>query len=148
MIISTVLAALPATAYAEYLNLSYRPDLRMVVLRWLRDTSLSELQLGHQAALHLARQQAAAHWFVDVRRLVVTNSSHSGWVIDSFLPQAAALLAEPLRIAYLMSPNRQNAIATQPDLRTVISRSQVSGCPYSLRIFLEEASAMTWLFEA
>lgn len=148
MSLSSVPAAAVPPAYAEYLSLSYRPDLRMVVLRWLRDASLPEVQLGHQAALHLAQQHGAAHWFVDVRRRVAVHSSHTRWIIDDFLPQAATLLPAPLRIGYLMSPSRQNNITERTDLQEVMHRLQLPTLPYSLRAFLDESSAMAWLFEA
>jgi len=143
---------LPVSAVAcnevlEYLNLTYRPDLRMVVLRWLRDASLPELRAGHQAALELALLQQATHWFVDVRRRLAVNNAHSRWVADEFLPEAASLLPATLRVVYLTSPNRQSVIASQPDVYATISRSQNMSQPYCLRSFLDEASAMAWLFE-
>lgn len=140
-------ATLQLIPYADYLGLSYRPDLRMVVLRWLRDASLPEMQIGHQAALYLARHHAATHWFIDVRRRLLVDNTHSSWVIDEFLPQAAALLPGPLRVAYLMSPNRQRTIDSQPELQATFSRAQMPNLPYYMQAFMDEAAAINWLLE-
>lgn len=146
MEISTLATPTP-TAYADYLALHYRSDLRMLVLRWLRDASLSEIQLGHQAALHLARQHAVTHWFIDVRRRLLVDNVHSSWLIDEFLPQAAALLPAPLRVAYLMSPNRQRTIDSQPELQLIFSRSQTPNLPYRMQSFMDEAATIKWLLD-
>ncbi|HEX8428511.1 hypothetical protein [Hymenobacter sp.] len=139
----------PVTTYVEYLNLSYRPDLRMVVLRWLRDASLPELQAAHQAALELALRHSAVFWFIDVRRRQVVNNTHTRWVADEFLPYAAALLpSNKLRIAYFTSPGRQHITNSDPEMQLTIMRAQSPSQPYRLRSFLDEASAMAWLLDA
>ncbi len=144
----SVLTASPVATYTEYLNLTYRSDLKLVVLRWLRDVSLPELQLAHQAALELALRHQTTHWFVDVRRRLQVNNTHTRWVCNDFFPRVAALLpAGTLRIVYLMSPNRQRIINAHPDLQATVEHSQSASQPYCLRVFLDEASAMTWLFE-
>ena len=138
-------------AHADYLSLTYRPDLQLIVVRWLRDASLPEVQLGHQAVLELALRHGATRWFVDVRRRLLVNNAHSSWVSNEFLPQAAALLpAAVLRVAYLTSLSRQRTIDTQPELRAIISRIQSpesSSFCYQWRSFLNEATAMAWLSE-
>ncbi|MBX0291151.1 hypothetical protein K3G63_11905 [Hymenobacter sp. HSC-4F20] len=136
--------------YSEYLHLTYRPDLRMLVLRWLRDASMEELQAGCQAALHLAQQHQTAHWFVDVRRRLATRAEHSAWMADTFLPAAAAqLLPTPLRVGYLISPARLEAIQSQPAVyNAAIVRTQSAAQPYRMRIFLNEAEAIHWLLAA
>ncbi|WP_375435553.1 hypothetical protein [uncultured Hymenobacter sp.] len=142
-------ATSPVATYAEYLNLAYRPDLQMVVLRWLRDASLSELQVAHHAALELALHHKATFWFVDVRRRLTVNNMHTRWVTDDFLPQAAALLpADGLRVAYLMSPNRQRIINSDPDMQPIVARALHTNQSYRLRVFLDEASAMAWLLDS
>lgn len=133
--------------HSEYLHLTYRPDLHMLVLRWLRDASLQELQAGCQAALELAQQHQAAQWFVDVRRRLATRAEHSAWMADTFLPAAAAeLQPEPLRVSYLISPARLEAIQRQPAVyNAAIVRTQSAAQPYRMRIFLNEAEATHWL---
>lgn len=143
---SPAFATLPVTTHAEYLNLSYRPDLQMIVLRWLRDATLPELQAAHYAALELALRHKAVFWFVDVRRRMTVNNIHTRWVADEFLPHAATQLStNGLRIAYLTSPNRQRITDSDPDMQLTITRAQSSNQPYQLRTFLDEASAMVWL---
>ncbi|UOQ65615.1 hypothetical protein [Hymenobacter volaticus] len=147
MPLSAFAAPLVAT-HAEYLHLTYRPDLQTVILRWLRDVSLSELQLAHRAALELTLHHKAAFWFVDVRRRLVVNNTHTRWLADEFLPHAAALTPTGnLRIAYLTSPSRQRIIDADSDMQLIVTRAESKGQPYRLRTFLDEASAMAWLLE-
>ncbi|UOG74223.1 hypothetical protein MTX78_19135 [Hymenobacter tibetensis] len=145
---STLYTIAPIVPYTEYLNLSYRPDLQLVVLRWLRDASLAELKVAHQAALELALRHQVTNWFVDVRRRQAVNSNNTRWVADDFLPQAALLLLPRiLRVAYLTSPSRQHIIDTTPEMYSTVERAQGTSQPYLLRSFLDEAVAMAWLFE-
>ncbi|GGG30179.1 hypothetical protein [Hymenobacter glacieicola] len=133
--------------YSEYLQLAHRPDLQLLTLRWLRDATLPEVQVGCQAALELARQQGTTHWLVDVRRRVAVQAENSAWMIDTFLPAAATAL-EPslLLVAYLISPTRLEAINLEPAAKNAaIIRSQDPAQPYRLRVFLNEADAIQWL---
>ncbi|WP_169515034.1 hypothetical protein [Hymenobacter norwichensis] len=143
----STLATPPLITHTDYLTLNYRPDLQLLVLRWLRDASLSEMQIGHQEALHLARQHAATQWFIDVRRRLLVEHTHTSWVINEFLPQAATLLQAPLRVAYLMSPHRQRTIDSQPELQAIFARAHVPTLPYRMESFMNEAEAIEWLLD-
>jgi hypothetical protein len=137
-----------AATHADYLNLTYRPDLQTVILRWLRDVSFPELQSAHHAALELTMRHNATLWFVDVRRRLVVNNTHTRWLTDEFLPHAGALSPTGnLRIAYLTSPSRQRIIDTDSDMQLIVSRAESSGQPYRLHTFIDEASAMAWLLD-
>ncbi|GAB2770273.1 hypothetical protein HNQ93_000463 [Hymenobacter luteus] len=134
-------------SYSDYLQLTHRPDLQVLVLRWLRDTTLPELQTGCQAALELAQHHGIAHWVVDVRRRVTVNAERSAWMSDTFLP-AAALRLQPalLRVGYLISPTRLETILAESTVQhAAITRSQDSAQPYLMRIFLNESDVMQWL---
>lgn len=143
-------APAPVATYPDYLHLSYRPDLQILLLRWLRDATLAEVQAAHQAVLEMARLHGVSRWFVDVRRRQLVNEVHSRWVGMEFLPRAAAALQEvgTLRIAYLMSPSRKQALDAEPDLHTTITRAQSAEQPYRLRVFLEESAALPWLLDS
>ena len=136
-----------AASYAEYLDLSFRPDLNILVLRWLRDASLVEIQHGSQAALHMAQQHGTGQWFVDVRRRAAISAENSTWMADTFFPAAAAALAgTTLRISYLIAPSRLGAIQLQPAAHeAALVRTQAPSQPYQFHIALDEAEAMRWL---
>ncbi|UPL48414.1 hypothetical protein [Hymenobacter sublimis] len=136
--------------YSDYLQLAHRPDLRLLTLRWLRDATLPEVQIGCQAALELAQQQGAAHWLVDVRRRVAVQAENSAWMADTFLPAAATtMLPAQLLVAYLISPTRLEAIKLEPAAKhAAIIRSQDPAQPYRLRVFLNEVDAIQWLHPA
>ncbi|MDF7813169.1 hypothetical protein [Hymenobacter sp. YC55] len=139
-------ATIPDTTYTDYLNLTYRPDLQTVVLRWLRDVSFPELQLAHRAALELTTYHKASFWFVDVRRRLIVNNTHTRWLTDEFFPHAATQSPTGnLRIAYLTSPNRQRIIDDDSDMQLTIARAASTSQPYRLCTFVDEASAMSWL---
>jgi hypothetical protein len=76
--------AAPSAPY--YIALDYRDDLHLLVVRWLRDVSLAELQAGFAAAEALARQHHASWWVVDVRRRATLVPADPAWVADVFLP--------------------------------------------------------------
>jgi hypothetical protein len=130
----------------EYLSLNFRADLHLLVLRWLRDVNLAELQAGFAEAQALAQEYRAYHWFVDVRRRGALSASDSAWVADVLLPQMARQL-EPsvFAIAYLLAPFRAKAIQKQGPMQATVARAQASTQPYRLRTFLDEAEAVEWL---
>ncbi|UYZ61054.1 hypothetical protein [Hymenobacter latericus] len=135
-----------ADFYAEYLDLQYRPDLRVLTVRWLRDVSFAELQAGFRAALHLGLAHRATHWLVDVRRRAELNASSSGWVAQHLLPEAAAgLRPAQLYVAYLLSPARVEAIQATAALAQTVAASQAATQPYTLQIFMDEGPAVQWL---
>jgi len=131
---------------SDYLSLDFRADLNLLVMRWLRDVNLAELQAGFAEAQALVEQHGAHHWFVDVRRRGALNASDSAWVADVFLPQMARQL-EPklLVVAYLLAPFRAKAIQEQAPLHNTVARAQASTQPYRLSTFLDEAAAVEWL---
>lgn len=134
------------SALSDYLMLDYRADLQLLVMRWLRDVSATELQDGFAAAQQLARQHAASYWLVDVRRRAALDPADSAWVADVFLPQVAGHLAPALfAIGYLLAPFRATAIQEQAPLRATVARAEAVTQPYQLRTFLDEAKAMEWL---
>jgi hypothetical protein len=133
-------------AASSYLSLDFRPDLHVLVLRWLRDVTLDELQAGFAETQALALEYNAHEWLVDVRRRGALSASDSAWVADVFLPEMARRLGPaPLTIAYLLAPFRAKAIQEPAPLQATVARAQVRTQPYHLRTFLDEAAAVEWL---
>jgi hypothetical protein len=129
------------------LDLSYRADLGVLTLRWLRDVTFDELQTGFQAAAEQSCAHAATHWLVDVRRRALLDAFQSEWVAQQLLPRVAALLAPaPLRVAYLLSPARLENLRVLPTLAA--TSVQPAAHAYRLRTFAQEGLAMQWLLSA
>lgn len=131
---------------SDYLTIDFRPDLHLLVLRWLRDVNLAELQAGFGEAERQALHYGAHQWCVDVRRRGALSASDSAWVADVFLPHMAGQLQPAtFAIAYLLAPFRAKAIQEQAPLQATVARAQASSQPYHLRTFLDEAAAVEWL---
>ncbi|SET72957.1 hypothetical protein [Hymenobacter actinosclerus] len=138
-----MLPTLPATS--DYLNLSYRPDLATLVVRWLRAVSFAEVQEGFRAAREMSYSFGAARWLVDVRRRTELDAASSGWVATTLLPSVAAEAAPAvLHIAYLLSPARADMLEQDGGMRatTATARAHPS---YQLQLFLDEGEAVNWL---
>jgi len=130
------------------LDLSYRSDLRVLNVRWLRDVSFEELQTGFQSAAALSREHRATHWLVDVRRRTLLDAFQSAWVAQQLLPDVAAALAPaPLHVAYLLSPARLETLRVVPTLADTVAQLQSRPQAYSLRTFAEEGQAIRWLLD-
>jgi hypothetical protein len=136
------MTAAPPEPELAPVDLSYRPDLRVLTVRWLRDVSFEELQTGSA----LAHTHQACRWLVDVRRRTLLDAFQSEWVAQQLLPTVAAQLApEPLCVAYLLAPGRVENIRLLPDLAQTVARAQDRSQTYGLRTFSEEGRAMQWL---
>lgn len=133
---------------ADFLDLSYRPDLRILAVRWLRAVTLEELQRGFRAALAEATARQAGRWLVDVRRRTELDAASSGWVALHLLPEAAAALAPaPLVVAYLLSPMRAQELRRDAGLRDATAASVAPERPYQLATFIDEGPAVQWLLD-
>lgn len=130
---------------SDYLTVAYRPDLRLLTLRWLRDVTFSELQAGFQAAREAAQQVGATRWLIDVRRRLEMDVIPSIWVANELLPVVAAELPSTLQVAYLLAPARHDAIRTLPELKNAVQQAQAPAQPYRLQVFVDEGEAVRWV---
>ena len=137
------------SSLADFLDLSYRTDLRILTIRWLRAVSFEELQAGFEAARLQSRVHRAGHWLVDVRRRTELTASSSGWVAHTLLPSIAAELAPAtLYVAYLLSPARAEILRTDKEMQATTAAAQAPTQPYRLKTFLDEGPAVSWLLAA
>ncbi|TGE21964.1 hypothetical protein E5K00_17050 [Hymenobacter aquaticus] len=133
----------------DFLDLSYRTDLGILTVRWLRAVTFEELRQGFTLALSVAQERRAAYWLVDARRRTELDATSSEWVAQKLLPEAAASLAPAaLHVAYLLSPARAEQLRQDSDLRTVVVKAQDASQPYRLHTFLDEGPATQWLLQA
>lgn len=138
-----MLSAPPPTA--DYLDLSYRPDLATLVVRWLRAVSFPEVQEGFRAAREMSYSRGAARWLVDVRRRTDRDAASSGWVATTLLPAVAAESAPAtLHVAYLLSPSRADMLVQDRGLQAATATATAHSA-YQLQLFLDEDAALSWL---
>ncbi|WP_133257065.1 hypothetical protein [Hymenobacter edaphi] len=130
----------------DFLDLSYRPDLQTLAVRWLRAVTFAELQQGFRAALAMGLARQATRWLVDVRRRTELDAVPSRWVAEHLLPESAAALAPAtLYVAYLLSPMRAHELRRDAGLRDATAVAQAPAQLYRLDTFIDEGPAVQWL---
>lgn len=124
----------------------YRPDLRLLVGRWLDDAPVPHLQADYAALLATAQEHHAGRWLLDVRRRDQLSPELSQWTTTTFLPFATTTLAPvPLRIAVLCSPARLAIYEADARQQEYLTFGLAAERPYQLRLFRDEGTAMEWL---
>lgn len=127
-------------------SIQYRPDLRVLVVRWPADAPLPQLQADFEAVLAAATEAGAHHWLLDVRRRENLAPELAYWTTHDFFPRAAARLAPPpLLIAALASPARMAVYERDERQRQTLAYGQEPARPYRLVLFGDEGAAMQWL---
>ena len=123
------------SAELEYLRLSYRPDLRILFLRWTRLVSSVEHRAGYAAALEFAGPHQARHWLIDLRIRGLAEAEDFTWVLTDFRRQMQLALPDAaLRVAYLVTPYHKEVIDARLDAHEAVFRT-----------FIEEQAAYQWL---
>lgn len=127
-------------------SIQYRPDLRVLVVRWPADAPLPQLQADFEAVLQVAAEHGAHYWLLDVRRREELAPELAHWTTHEFFPRAATQLgAPPLRIATLASPTRMAVYETSDYQRRTLAYGQDNTRPYRLQLFGDEGAAVQWL---
>ena len=120
------------------LLLSHRPDLPVVLARWQREISPDELRRGYLAILAAADGCGCWRWLLDLRRRNEQNDSEvAAWMSEDFFPRLAGRFAQPVRVAFLVSPMR--ALNEPPPLRPTQPDT------HAFATFTDEAAAYAWL---
>lgn len=126
---------------SDYLRLSYRPDLHLLLMRWTRPATSAEHRIGYQEALVLARQQQASHWLIDLRSRGLADLTDLDWVLQEFAVEfRAAFPTFDRRIAYFTTPYYADILL--PRLQQH-AQFQLSGL--QIKVFTEEMPAYHWL---
>jgi hypothetical protein len=128
------------------LQLVYRPDLSLLTARWLDDSVLPTIQAEYEAVLAAGKRHATGRWLLDLRRRPIPNADVSQWVIGDWLPRAAATMAPiRLRLAYFISPSRDEALRNNKALYSSMQDALSPSQPYDIHLFGNEAEAVCWL---
>lgn len=127
---------------ADYLSLTHRPDMGVLVARWQRQPLLEEFQHGYWQMLDMATAQQCRYWLIDCRRRDNANNQNVQWMLEAFFPALAAQLGPPTYLAYLFSP--QHLADIEADT-TVPALAYFNDRPYHVKRFIDEHHAMEWL---
>ena len=126
----------------DFLEIIHRPDLDVLVARWLRPIELPELQRGYELLLAEAIGRGCRRWLLDVRRRLNTHQVGAQWMVSSLLPRLGPQLGGRTRLAYLLAPiylrdEAADAVFPPP--------TYFDGKPFIADRFVEEQAAIVWL---
>ncbi|UOQ77160.1 hypothetical protein MUN84_22385 [Hymenobacter sp. 5516J-16] len=127
------------------LSILFRPDLHVLIVRWLREISQHELQQGYQEALATARHHGARCWLVDSRRRALSDEQMADWLATSFLPTLSQDLGSVVYVACLVSATWQDTGGPAAPLVVLAQRQPLPAQGYHLQLFGDEGTAMQWL---
>ncbi|NVO30668.1 hypothetical protein [Hymenobacter lapidiphilus] len=126
---------------ADYVLISYRSDLRLLIMRWTRVATSTEHRSGYQEALRVAQPVQAGRWLIDLRSRGLADPADLVWILHDFRVELqAALPAAVRRIAYFTTPYHAELLI--PRLQEL---NTVAAAELEIRVFVEEASAYSWL---
>ena len=133
---------LTATAIADFLTISYRSDLDVLVARWLRPIELAEMEQGYWALLAEAELHQCRRWLLDVRRRRNTHQIGASWMVRTLLPELEPRLGGRSRLAYLLMPEYLRDVAADAAFPPPV---YFDGKPFVGERFVEERAAFGWL---
>ncbi|MCC2548612.1 hypothetical protein LJY25_19345 [Hymenobacter sp. BT175] len=128
------------SAPASFLHITYRPDNRLLVGRWLRSVSDPEMQDGYDALRQAAMEHGCRHWLIDSRRRTDRSLNGPEWVVSRFLPALQRELSGSLYVSFLVLPDHLHAVAQQPESQPPAGESS-----FQFARFIDEGEANAWL---
>lgn len=120
----------------------YRPDLQILVGRWMVEISQAEQVKQNYVQLFAAAAAAdnCRFWLLDARRRFRTTHDITGWV-NQHVPQLALeKLGVEIRVAFLLAPNQ--LLTDSPPFPELVH--PITGQPLSVQ-FTDEGEAIAWL---
>jgi len=129
----------PAGAF----SLDYRPDLGILIGRWLHDLPPPELQATYEVMLAEARARAnCRYWLLDLRRRPVKEVDLNVWISEQFTPVIAADMGGALFTACLVGPEQRAIVEGTRMSNYLRQAADLESYPC---FFDDEAAAVTWL---
>ncbi|NML63806.1 hypothetical protein HHL22_01175 [Hymenobacter sp. RP-2-7] len=131
-------------AVPDFLALTYRPDLHLLVCRWRRPVSGAEFRVGYRAILALAVAVGCPYWQVDLRGCNAAEAEARQWLTDKFLPQLPGALAAPVYLGYLLSPQLLRQLPS--GLSSAVPPTDAPpSAGHRAAFFAEEGALTAWL---
>ena len=122
----------------SFLEVAYRPDLGLLMGRWLCSVAEAELQAGYDALHRAALHHGCGNWLIDSRRRTCRCQHSAEWVTTHYLPRVQQALGAPLRVGVLVLPDY---LAGLPQ---AYSNCPPTG-PVQFARFVDEGAANAWL---
>ncbi|MBT9392386.1 hypothetical protein KLP40_04355 [Hymenobacter sp. NST-14] len=136
------------TTDSPYLSVTFRPDLSLLIVRWLRDISQVELQAGYAEVLTVATEHQASRWLVDSRRRTQSDEQMVTWLTQHYLPSLSPRLQDqPVYLACLVAATWQPATAGTTPLAVLAQAPAQTSHRYQIQLFSDEGAATHWLQE-
>lgn len=141
----TFLLCMHLLSPSPLVDLSYRPDLHILVMRWLNTVEEAEAKRIYQAVEVIAEDQQCRFWLIDARRRPIFNAGVTQWVFEELAPNVADRFGGPMHFSYLVSP--EHLAGAQEFLRNHIALNRAA-LPYRLHYATDEGTATQWLVQA
>jgi hypothetical protein len=127
----------------DYITITYRPDLSMLVARWLRPASSTETREGYHYILKAGLHFKCPYWLLDGRRRLPADAETTDWGLFEFFPRLSPQMGQQVCLSQLLSPSYQQATESTPVFQELERTPQT----YLMRRFDDEARAVEWLLE-
>jgi hypothetical protein len=131
------LTAARTWSQADFLDLQYRPDLNLLVGRWQRAVSDSELRQGYHTTLRAAQEVGCPFWQLDIRGRQAPQAHNTQWLMQEFVPQLAAQLGGRACLGYLLRPSHLVPSLAAPTVDSAVC----------VAFFSEEGPLTAWLMQ-
>ena len=95
--------------FQSFLDISYRSQEHVLVVRWLRPVlSHEEFRSSYYALLDAAIQSDCRFWILDIRRRQSNCDEQTQWILNDFCSEAVAAFRTPGQIyaTYLVAPDQ------------------------------------------
>lgn len=129
-------------AAPELLQLSYRPDLDILIGRWGYQPAPAALPAEYERLTAAALAHGTRRWLQDIRRRTLNDPDISHWLLTEYFPLMAQRLGGRLGVAYLVSPALQAHILADP---AFVPLAAYEGRPFAVGFFGDEGEATKWL---
>ncbi|MBF9221285.1 hypothetical protein [Hymenobacter ruricola] len=127
---------------ASFVTIAYRPDVDMLVTRWLRQVGMEQICAGYRAALETAALHGCARWLVDTRRRAGTDLDGAEWMFSTFFPAVQLRFGCPVYMAFLVAPPLMRNHLPNALLPIAEDFGNVHG-----QRFTDEQQAVKWLLQ-
>ncbi|MGY3089411.1 hypothetical protein ACVWYF_002459 [Hymenobacter sp. UYAg731] len=127
------------------LQLAYRPDLDVLTARWSFDPAPAQLRQDYEDLLAAGLAHGTARWLLDLRRRPTVQLVLAHWVTNDWLPRVAAQAPAGLRMAFLLTPQRDEFQRADPAIAATVQTILVRPEPYTIQLFHDEGPAVHWL---
>ncbi|MFD2784286.1 hypothetical protein [Hymenobacter rubripertinctus] len=129
---------------SDLLQLTYRPDLDLLVGRWSYQPDPALLPAAYELLTARALESGCSYWLQDIRRRAANDPAITRWLLAEYFPDMARRLNGRLRVAYLTGPALLEQIVAAPDF---VPAKDYAGKAHAVAFFGDEGAAVAWLQE-